>query len=208
MTSSDPLAAALAGASPTPDAVADAVRRATARALDEGAVDLTYAQLDSPLGTLVAAQTEQGLVRLAYQEFNGGLDAVLDGLATRVSPRIVEAPGGGFDSLRRQLDEYFEGGRRDFDVPLDWSLSRGFTQRILHAIAAIPFGATATYRDVAEKAGNAKAVRAAGNACSANPLPIVVPCHRVLRTGGALGGYTGGVEKKQILLDLEGAAVK
>ncbi|HWT91911.1 MAG TPA: methylated-DNA--[protein]-cysteine S-methyltransferase [Solirubrobacteraceae bacterium] len=202
MTSSDPLTAALA-APIEADAVADAVRRATERAHAEGAVDVTYAEVDSPLGPLLAARTQTGLVRLAYRDFNGGTDAVLDHLSIRVSPRIVEAPRD-LDDVRRQLDEYFNGDRRAFDLPVDLSLAAGFTQRILQAIAAIPFGATASYRDVAAKAGNEKAVRAAGNACSANPVPIVVPCHRVLRTGGGLGGYTGGVEKKERLLRLEG----
>ena len=128
---------------------------------------------------------------------------MLGQLAERVSPRIVEAPAR-LDGVHRQLDEYFEGARHDFDVPIDWSLSAGFTQRILQAIHAIPFGETSNYRDVAAAAGNVKATRAAGNACGANPIPIVVPCHRVLRTGGGLGGYTGGVEKKETLLRLEG----
>ena len=183
--------------------VAAAVRRATDRARAEGLVDVAYARVDSPLGPLVAATTDHGLVRLAYEDFNGGLDAVLDHLALRVSPRIVEAPEQ-LDRVRRQLDEYFEGDREDFDVPVDFALTAGFTQRILQAIATIPFGATSNYRDVAAKAGNPKATRAAGNACGANPIPIVVPCHRVLRTGGGLGGYTGGVEKKETLLRLEG----
>ena len=183
--------------------VAAAVRRATERAQAEGAVDITYAEVDSPLGRLVAARTDHGLVRLAYEDFNGGLDVVLGDLADRVSPRIVEGPAR-LDDLRRQLDEYFEGRRRDFEIPIDWALSHGFTQRILQAIAAIPFGSTSNYRDVATAAGNPRATRAAGNACGANPIPIVVPCHRVLRTGGGLGGYTGGVEKKQTLLTLEG----
>jgi methylated-DNA-[protein]-cysteine S-methyltransferase len=183
--------------------VAAAVRRATERAQAEGAVDITYAEVDSPLGPLVAARTDHGLVRLAYEDFNGGLDVVLGDLADRVSPRIVEAPAR-LDDLRRQLDEYFEGHRQQFEVPIDWSLSHGFTQRILQAIWAIPFGETSNYRDVATAAGNPRATRAAGNACGANPIPIVVPCHRVLRTGGQLGGYTGGVEKKETLLTLEG----
>jgi methylated-DNA-[protein]-cysteine S-methyltransferase len=183
--------------------VVAAVRRATDRAQAEGAVDITYAEVDSPLGPLVAARTDHGLVRLAYEDFNGGLDVVLGDLADRVSPRIVEAPAR-LDDLRRQLDEYFEGHRQQFEVPIDWSLSHGFTQRILQAIWAIPFGETSNYRDVATAAGNPRATRAAGNACGANPIPIVVPCHRVLRTGGGLGGYTGGVEKKETLLTLEG----
>jgi methylated-DNA-[protein]-cysteine S-methyltransferase len=183
--------------------VADAVRRATARAHTEGAVDIAYAELDSPLGTLVAASTGTGLVRLAYEDFNGGLDAVLDHLATRVSPRIVESRRR-HDDLSRQLEEYFNRRRDHFDVPVDLQLTHGFTTQILEAIRAIPFGQTSNYKGVATVAGNAKAVRAAGNACGANPVPIVVPCHRVLKTDGGLGGYTGGVEKKETLLRLEG----
>jgi methylated-DNA-[protein]-cysteine S-methyltransferase len=183
--------------------VAAAVRRATARAHAEGLVDVAFAELDSPLGTLVAARTGHGLVRLAYEEFNGGLDAVLERLAARLSPRIVEAPAQ-LDDVRRELDEFFDGRRQRFDVPLDWALTTGFTRRVLQATATIPFGRVSTYREVAEHAGSPKATRAAGNALSANPIPIVVPCHRVLRTGGALGGYTGGLEKKETLLRLEG----
>jgi methylated-DNA-[protein]-cysteine S-methyltransferase len=183
--------------------VADAIRRATERAAQEGAVDIAYAELDSPLGTLVAATTETGLVRLAYEEFNGGLDAVLDHLATRVSPRIVESRRK-LDPLDRQLHEYFDGRRHTFDVPVDLQLTSGFTTQILEAIRQIPFGQTSNYKGVATQAGNAKAVRAAGNACGANPVPIVIPCHRVLKSGGGLGGYTGGVEKKESLLRLEG----
>lgn len=193
----------LKAATPTDADVASAVARALDRARAEELVDVVYAQVDSPLGRLVAAKTDAGLVRLAYEDFNGGLDAVLEHLAVRVSPRIVEAPRE-LDPLRRQLDEYFAGAREGFDVPIDWQLSSGFTQRILQAIAAIPFGATSNYRDVAARAGNPKATRAAGNACGANPIPIVVPCHRVLRTGGGLGGYTGGVERKEQLLRVEG----
>lgn len=183
--------------------VADAVRRATARAAAEGAADIAYAELDSPLGPLVAATTDAGLVRLAYAEWFGGRDAVLEQLASRVSPRIVEARAR-FDVLDRELDEYFRGARRSFDVPVDLRLTSGFTTKILEAIRAIPFGRTSNYKGVAAAAGNERAVRAAGNACGANPVPIVIPCHRVLKTGGGLGGYTGGVEKKEVLLRLEG----
>jgi methylated-DNA-[protein]-cysteine S-methyltransferase len=198
------VARALAAAPPLD--VAAAVRRATARALDEGAADVAYCEVDSPLGTLVAAGTERGLLRLAYEEFNGGLDAVLDHLARRVSPRILEAPAR-LDPIRRELDEYFAGRRRGFDVPIDWSLTTGFTRRLLEATAAIPFGSLRSYAEVAAAAGSPKATRAAGNALSANPIPIVVPCHRVVRTGGRLGGYTGGLEKKEHLLRLEGALI-
>ncbi len=169
------------------------------------AADVVYARVDSPLGPLVAAATPRGLARLAYEEFNGGLDAVLDGLAARLSPRVVEAPAR-VDRVRRELDEYFAGRRHAFDVPVDLALVSGpFARRLLAACAAIPFGAVQTYREVATAAGNERAVRAAGNALSANPVPIVVPCHRVLRTGGGLGGYTGGLDKKERLLALEGA---
>ncbi len=169
------------------------------------AADVAYARVDSPLGPLVAAATGHGLARLAYEDFNGGLDAVLDRLATGLSPRIVEAPAR-LDGVRRELDEFFAGARTAFTVPVDFALVTGpFARRLLEACAAIPFGTVATYRDVAEQAGNVRAVRAAGNALSANPVPIVVPCHRVLRTGGGLGGYTGGLDKKEHLLRLEGA---
>ena len=196
-----PFSAALAHISD--DEVAAAVRRATMRAFDEGAADVAYCEVDSPLGTLVAAGTERGLLRLAYEDFNGGLDAVLEHLAHRVSPRIVELPAR-LDAVRRELDEYFEGRRRDFDVPIDWSLTTGFTQRVLQATARIPFGSVGSYAGVAADAGSPRATRAAGNALGANPLPIVVPCHRVLRTGGRRGGYPGGVDKKERLLALEG----
>ena len=186
--------------------VAAAVRAATERALAEGLVDVAYCEVGSPLGTLVAAGTERGLLRLAYEDFNGGLDRVLEHLAVRVSPRIVEAPAR-LDAVRRELDEYFAGRRRDFGVPIDWSLTSGFTRRVLEATARIPFGATGSYAGVAAEAGSPRATRAAGNALGSNPLPIVVPCHRVLRSGGRLGGYTGGVEKKEHLLRLEGVLI-
>jgi methylated-DNA-[protein]-cysteine S-methyltransferase len=172
------------------------------RAIEEGLVDVAYAPVDSPVGELVAAVTARGLVRLAYEDGRG--DAVLSELATRVSPRVIEAPAR-LDDVRRQLDEYFEGRRQTFDLGIDWTLARGFTRRVLQSTAKVPFGELATYREVASGAGNAAAVRAAGNALGANPMPIVVPCHRIVRTGGAMGGYTGGVERKEYLLSLEGA---
>jgi methylated-DNA-[protein]-cysteine S-methyltransferase len=154
----------------------------------------------------VLAATPRGLVRLAYEDFNGGLDAVLEHLALRVSPRILEAPAR-LDDVRRQLDDFFAGRRRGFDLTLDLALARGFTRRVLEATAAIGFGDVGTYGSVAAGAGSPKATRAAGNALGANPIPIVVPCHRVLRAGGGLGGYTGGVDKKVRLLALEGVEV-
>jgi methylated-DNA-[protein]-cysteine S-methyltransferase len=183
------------------DGAQAAAERFAARAAEEGLLDVAYALVDSPLGKLLGAQTKRGLVELAYGAEDP--EPLLVELSAKLSPRVLEAPVK-LDELRRQLDQYFEGKRTDFDVPIDWSLSRGFTQRILQATAKVPFGQLATYRDVATKAGNERAVRAAGNALGSNHIPIVVPCHRIIRTGGALGGYTGGVERKEFLLKLEG----
>jgi methylated-DNA-[protein]-cysteine S-methyltransferase len=169
------------------------------RAEAEGLLDVAYASVDSPLGPLVVAATPKGLVRVSYGEER----QVLDDLAARLSPRVLESPAR-LDAVRRELDEYFDGKRQAFDLPLDWSLTRGFSGRVLRATARIGFGEISTYAEVAGRAGSPRAVRAAGNALGSNPLPVVVPCHRVLRTGGALGGYTGGLERKQFLLGLEG----
>ena len=176
----------------------------TARADAEGLVDVAYASVDSPLGPLLVAATPRGLVRVAYSEFRSS-DEVLEDLAGRISPRVLEAPAR-LDPVRRELDEYFSGTRRAFEVPIDWSPVAGFTRAVLRETARIGFGETSTYAGVASGAGSPRAVRAAGNALGANPMPVVVPCHRVLRTGGALGGYTGGVERKEFLLRLEGVA--
>jgi methylated-DNA-[protein]-cysteine S-methyltransferase len=177
---------------------------AAARFAATAPADVTYALVDSPVGTLVAATTEQGLACLSYSDHGGGVDAVLDRLAAKLSPRILEAPAR-LDEVRRELDEYFEHRRTAFDVPIDWSLSSPFGRRVLQATASIPFGEVSTYARVAAQAGNAKATRAAGNALGANPIPIVVPCHRVLHTGGkGIGNYTGGVHRKEALLRLEG----
>ena len=171
------------------------------RAEDEGLVDVAYTTIDSPLGELLLAATPAGLARVAYPL--NDFDAVLEDLARRLSPRVVEAPGR-LDDARRELDEYFHGRRREFDLPLDLSVTSGFSRRVLEATAKIGFGEHASYRDVARAAGSEGAVRAAGSALGRNPVPVVVPCHRVLRTGGGLGGYTGGLDKKRFLLDLEG----
>jgi methylated-DNA-[protein]-cysteine S-methyltransferase len=175
----------------------------TGRAEAEGLLDVAYTSVDSPLGPLVVAATAKGLVRVSYSEFRGE-DEVLEELARRVSPRVLEAPAR-LDPVRRELDEYFEGRREGFDVPIDWSYLAGFTREVLRATARIGFGEVSTYAGVAAEAGSPRAVRAAGNALGSNPMPVVVPCHRVLRTGGTLGGYTGGLEKKEFLLRLEGA---
>ena len=161
-----------------------------ARAADEGLVDVAVERHDSPLGALLLGATGEGLVRVALPVEDA--DAVMEDLARRVSPRVLRAPRAAVTAARRQLDEYFAGRRRDFDLPLDWRLTRGFRREALRAIAAIPYGATASYREVAARAGSPNAVRAAGTACATNPLPIVVPCHRVLRTGGGLGATSAG----------------
>ena len=171
------------------------------RAGAEGLLDVAYATADSPLGPLTVAATDRGLVRLAYPGLS--VDEVLEELARGVSPRVLEAPGR-LDEVRRELDEYFEGKRERFDLPVDWALTRGFARKVLQATAKIGFGHVSTYKEVAERAGSPRAVRAAGNALGSNPIPVVVPCHRVLRTGGKLGGYTGGLDKKEYLLTLEG----
>ncbi|HEX9482117.1 MAG TPA: methylated-DNA--[protein]-cysteine S-methyltransferase [Solirubrobacteraceae bacterium] len=180
-----------------------AAARLAARAAADGLADIAYAQLDSPLGTLTVLKTKRGLVRLAFPE--EPLEGVLERIATRISPRIVEAPAQ-LDLVRRELEEYFAGERRRFELALDWSLTGGFTRRVLRATAAIPYGGVLSYGQVAGNAGSPRGSRAAGNALGSNPLPIVVPCHRVLRSGGVLGGYGGGPERKRWLLELEGAA--
>ncbi len=167
-----------------------------------GLLDVAYATLDSPVGPLLVASTPRGLIRIAYVDY-ADQDAVLEQLATHVSPRILAAPRR-LDEPRRELEEYFAGRRRHFDVPVDWRLTRGFARRVLQATSKIPFGATATYKQMATQAGSPRASRAAGNALGSNPIPIVVPCHRILHSGGGLGGYTGGLEKKRVLLGVEG----
>jgi methylated-DNA-[protein]-cysteine S-methyltransferase len=177
----------------------DAADRFIERAAREGLLDVAYDEVDSPFGRLLVAVTPRGLVRLSYPEEQN----VLEELARRISPRVLRAPAR-VEEVQRQLEEYFAARRRRFEVPIDWRLIGGFGRRVLRATARIPFGSVATYRDVASHAGNPQSSRAAGNALGRNPIPIVVPCHRVVRTGGALGGYTGGLERKEALLRLEG----
>jgi methylated-DNA-[protein]-cysteine S-methyltransferase len=186
---------------PRTTATDGAIERFTARAAEEGLLDVAYATADSPFGQLLLAQTPTGLVRLGLPSQD--YDELLADLAERVSPRVVEAPAQ-LDEARRELDLYFEGKLRSFELPLDWRLSHGFRRRVLRAIASIPYGQTRNYTEMATRAGNERAVRAAGSACGSNPLPLVVPCHRVLRTSGALGGYAGGLPMKEALLALEG----
>jgi len=177
-----------------------AVERLADRAWDEVDGVVAYAGVDSPLGRLVVAATRRGIVRLAYP---GEVD-VVEELADRLTPRILEAPAK-LDEARRELEDYFEGRRDAFDLSLDLSLVRGeFTRKVLRATSRIPFGRTLTYTQVALKAGSPRGSRAAGNALGSNPIPIVVPCHRVIHASGGLGGYTGGLDRKEFLLRLEG----
>lgn len=186
----------------TRDDAAAAARRLTERIAAERLADIDYAPVDSPFGTLYAATTRRGLVRLAFPEES--LDAFLERLAYKLSPRIVESPGS-LDPVRRELDEYFAGSRRNFDLALDWALITPFAIRVLRKTAAIPYGGHLSYAEVAAEAGSPRGARAAGNALGSNPIPIVIPCHRVLHSGGGLGGYGGGLDRKRYLLELEGA---
>jgi methylated-DNA-[protein]-cysteine S-methyltransferase len=180
---------------------------AAARFAASAPADVRFAVVESPIGTLVGASTPRGLACLAYADHHGGVDGVLDELAAKLSPRILEGRAQ-LDPVRRELDEYFAGVRRDFDLPIDWALASPFARRVLRATAAIPFGQVSTYGAIAAKAGNAKASRAAGRALGANPIPIVVPCHRVIGAGGRLTGYTGGLYRKEALLRIEGARLE
>lgn len=177
------------------------LKRFAERADEEGLLDVAYANVDSPFGPLLLAATSRGLVRVNLPAYDP--EETLEELAERVSPRLLEAPAR-LDDARRQLDLYFAGKLTEFELPLDWRLSKDFRLRALRAIARIPYGQTRSYTQIATSAGNERAVRAAGTACGANPIPIVVPCHRVLRSGGGLGGYGGGLPMKEALLEMEG----
>jgi methylated-DNA-[protein]-cysteine S-methyltransferase len=163
-------------------------------------LDITYRTIDTPLGTLLLASTERGLVRVAYAIENH--DRVLDTLAAKVSPRILRSPRR-LDDTARELDEYFAGARTSFDLPLDFTLSHGFRRNVLNHLPQIEFGHTESYAQVAQAAGSPRAVRAVGTACATNPLPLVVPCHRVVRSDGSYGQYAGGAEAKRMLLQME-----
>jgi len=181
-----------------PPQLLEAITTAAAR---DGLLDVRYAVIDAPLGPLVVAATDAGVVRVSFDS----PEVAAEELARRVSPRVMAAPAL-LDDVRRELDAYFAGRRTTFDIPLDWRLVTGpFARRVLTRTAAIPYGTTSTYAAVARDAGNPQASRATGNALGANPICVIVPCHRVLRSGGGLGGYAGGVPAKRMLLDLESA---
>jgi methylated-DNA-[protein]-cysteine S-methyltransferase len=201
MTALDPALAPLAA----PDAaLLDRLhRRLEAGAAQAGTLDIAYTVTGTPVGQLLLAATERGLVRVAFEGENH--DAVLAALAGAVSPRILRAPSR-LAAAVRQLEEYFAGARRGFELPLDRRLSKGFRLSVLEHLPEIAYGRTESYAQVAAAVGSPKAVRAVGTACATNPLPVVVPCHRVLRSDGSYGGYLGGPAVKAYLLDLEAAA--
>jgi methylated-DNA-[protein]-cysteine S-methyltransferase len=178
-------------------------RRLEASAMRDGTLDVAYRTIDSPVGSLLLASTEQGLVRVAFEREDHA--RVLDVLATRVSPRVLRAPAR-LDQAAFELDQYFAGARSEFDLPLDHSLSHGFRQVVQRYLPTIAYGQTQSYAQVARQVGHPNAVRAVGTACATNALPIVVPCHRVIRTDGNLSGYRWGLHRKRTLLDRERAA--
>lgn len=177
--------------------------RLVTAAAGAGVLDVAYRTVDTPVGTLLLAATEQGLVRVAYA--SEGHEAVLDQLANAVSPRVLRAPAR-LEAAAREVEEYFAGRRTLFDLPLDLRLARGFRRTVLSHLPEIGYGKTASYAAIAAAAGSPKAVRAVGTACATNPLPIVVPCHRVVRSDGSVGGYVGGPDVKKTLLTLEATA--
>ncbi len=194
----------LADALPVPRTHLVALHERLARAAQaDGLLDVAYRTVDSPLGPLLLAATDRGLVRVAYERED--FDEVLARLADRVSPRILRSPAR-LDPAARELEEYFGGRRTAFDLTLDHALSSGFRAEVQRHLPEIPYGSTATYGALAELAGRPRAVRAVGTACATNPLPIVVPCHRVVRSDGSLGGYVGGIDAKTALLRMEAAA--
>ncbi|MGX9293196.1 methylated-DNA--[protein]-cysteine S-methyltransferase [Tsukamurella paurometabola] len=184
------------------DALARLRDRLTASAEADGLLDIAYTTVDSPVGGLLLAATERGLLRVAYAREDH--DAVLEALAQKVSPRVLRAPRR-LDAAARELDEYFAGTRTAFDLPLDHALSHGFRQLVQSRLPDIGYGTTLSYKQVAELVGSPAAVRAVGTACATNPLPVVVPCHRVVKSDGGIGQYVGGVEAKAVLLELESA---
>jgi methylated-DNA-[protein]-cysteine S-methyltransferase len=174
-----------------------------AAALAARLLDVAYTYADSPLGALLLASTPRGLVRISYLDPGDDGERVLEEMSVHLSPRILRAPRR-LDGPRRELDEFFSGARHAFDLPLDLRLAdHGFQQRVLTATARIPFGAARSYKQIATAAGSPNAFRAAGTALGHNPLPIVIPCHRVRHAGGGIGGYTGGLERKKMLLAIE-----
>lgn len=187
----------------TDDVLAELRRRLSERADRDGILDLSYRTIDSPVGSLLLAATPAGVVRVAFEVEDH--DQVLSTLATKISPRMLET-GRRTDDIARQLNEYFDGKRHDFDLDVDLQLITGFRNTVISHLSEIPYGTTASYSQVAAMVGNPAAVRAVGSACGHNPLPLVIPCHRVIRSDGTTGQYLGGTDAKATLLSFEAAA--
>lgn len=203
MSKIDRIEAGLRGQADASEHSAELARRFAELAAASGEAEVAFATLDTPVGTTSVAATSRGIVSVGLP--NHPLDAFVARLAAQISPRVVEAPGK-LDLARRELSEFFEGTRREFDLELDWTLvPGGFYRRVLDATARLPYGAKKTYGEIARSAGNPRAHRAAGTALGTNPLPIVVPCHRIVRAGKDPGNYGGGPELKRWLLELEGS---
>lgn len=177
--------------------------RLAAGASAAGLLDVAYRTVDTPIGRVLLATTPTGLARVAFE--GEGFDEVLGRLAERISPRILEVPSR-LDAAARQMDEYFAGRRHRFDLPLDLVLAAGFRRTVLDYLPSITYGRTASYAAVAAAVDHPRAVRAVGTACARNPLPLIIPCHRVVRSDGAIGAYLAGAAVKKRLLDMEGAA--
>jgi methylated-DNA-[protein]-cysteine S-methyltransferase len=193
----------LAGSTHTTDPALERLRaRLTAQAQEQDLLDVAYRTVDTPVGSLLIAATTEGLVRVAYTREDH--DAVLDALARRISPRVLMAPAR-LDDVARQLDDYFAHRRHGFDLRIDLRLASGFRRTVLEHLSDVDYGRTVSYGQLAAEVGNPKAVRAVGTACATNPLPVVIPCHRVVRSDGTPGEYVGGTEIKRTLLNLEHA---
>ncbi len=204
MTMPDPLQRLLAASGDVEvETLARLHTRLVERAAADDLLDVAYRVQDTPIGALLLAATPDGIVRVAFS--NEGHDRVLTQLAEQVSPRILHAPGR-LDRAAVEIEEYFSQRRQCFDLPLDLRLAHGFRRSVLDQLAEISYGTTASYAAIAAAVGNPKAVRAVGTACASNPLPVIVPCHRVVRSDGTLGGYVGGLDAKRTLLSLEAMA--
>jgi methylated-DNA-[protein]-cysteine S-methyltransferase len=175
--------------------------RFRAAAAEQGLLDVAYDLVDTPLGTLLVAASEAGLCRISYDPEP---EREVERLARALGTRILRSPKP-IDEVRRQLDEYFEHSRRTFELDLDLRLTADFSRRVLDELAKVPYGEVTTYGDLAARAARPRAARAVGTVMNRNPIPIVLPCHRVVGANGSLTGYGGGIERKEALLKLEGA---
>jgi methylated-DNA-[protein]-cysteine S-methyltransferase len=177
--------------------------RFRASAVAEGLLDVGYDLVDSPLGELFVATTPRGLCRIAY---DAEPEAHVERLARSYGARVLRAPRA-LDEAKRELDDYFEGRRHDFELDTDLRLGGDFQAAVLRELAAVPYGRVTTYGELAARAGRPRAARAVGTVMNRNPIPIVLPCHRVVGANGSLTGYGGGLDRKQALLKLEGATI-